>query len=75
MAPTLGIQGLKCEYINAKKIIKEWIEEERSTYFIDIQEAIEHCGHRSVAKYFNKRINSSNHMYFNNNIYCYKNNI
>ena len=42
---------------------------------MDIQKAIEHCGHRSVAKYFNKLINSNNHMYNHNNICCYTNNI
>ena len=52
--------------------MKEWIEEEQSTYFIDITETIEHYGHRSVAKYFYKLVNYNNHMYFNNNVYCYK---
>ena len=43
---------LKCEYINAKPIIKEWIEEEKRKCFTDIKETIKHYGHTSVAKYF-----------------------
>ena len=41
---------------------------ERTTYFIDIKETIEHYGHRSVAKYFIKIVNNNNHMYFNKNV-------
>ena len=40
-----------------------------------VQKALEHCGHRSVAKYFHTLINSNNHMYFNNNGCCYNNSI
>ena len=55
--------------------IKEWIEYERSTYFIDFKETIEDYGHRSVTKYGNKLVNNNNnnnHMCFNHNVFCYK---
>ena len=79
---------LKCEYINAKKILRELIEKERSKYFSDLDNVVEVFGPVSIADLFlklngddqDKTINNPdtydpNYIYYNNKLYCYKNGI
>ena len=43
---------LKCEYINAKKIIKEWIEKQQLKYFSNLDKVVKVFGQVSIADLF-----------------------
>ena len=60
-----------------QKIIKELIEEEKSTYFNDLDEVVEVFGPVIIADFFVK-LNCNNkaepnYIYNDNKLYCYKN--
>ena len=59
------------KYYGAKKILKQWIEENKPTYFSDMKIVIDQFSHSIVANYFLEMNSNKIYFLYENNLYCF----
>ena len=64
-------QRLINKYYGAKKILTQWIEENKPTYFNNMKIVVDEFSHSIVANYFLQLNNDKSYTYYKNDLYCF----